>query len=206
MQNDEDFFDAVYKLTTLDQSAAHYAKFAETYETAMAENGYITPKRCAEALAGAGADKSRPVLDVGCGSGLSGLALRAEGYGTLDGTDYSDEMLEQARTKNLYRDLWQADLTEPAPERAETYAAICAAGVLNPAHAPAEALDTIMGMLEPGGLFAFSLNDHAVKDGSYEGRINTLIDCGAAELMFREYGEHMPGQDLKAWVYVLKKR
>ena len=206
MADPNDFFDEVYKHTSLDQTAAHYAKFAEAYEEAMASNGYITPKRCAEALAGAGADKTQPVLDVGCGSGLSGLALRAEGFDTLDGTDYSEDMLEQARPKGIYRALWQGDLTVPVSDRAETYSAACAAGVLNPAHAPAEALDTILAMLTTGGLFVFSLNDHAIKDHTYEGRLNTLIDCGTADLLFREYGEHMPGQDLKAWVYVLKKR
>jgi len=165
MADPDNFFDDVYKLTSLEQSAAHYAKFAEAYEEAMNSNGYITPKRCSEALAGAGADKTQPVLDVGCGS-----------------------------------------LAEPAPDRAETYPAACAAGVLNPAHAPAEALDTILEMLTPSGLFVFSLNDHAIKDHTYEGRLNTLIDCGTVDLLFREYGEHMPGQDLKAWVYVLNKR
>jgi len=102
-------------------------------------------------------------------------------------------MLTEARPKNIYRDLWQADLTQPDPERAESYDTINAAGVLNP-------------MLRPGGLFAFSLNDHAVEDGTYEGRVHILVDSCAAELMHREYGTHMPAKDLKAWVYVLKKR
>lgn len=206
MPDPDDFFDDVYEMTSLDQAAAHYAKFAKDYEAAMASNGYITPKRCAEALAGAGADKTQPVLDVGCGSGLSGLALRAEGFATLDGTDYSEEMLAEARPKGIYRTLWQGDLSEPIPDRAEAYDAAVAAGVISPAHAPAQAIDNILSMLTQGGLFAFSLNDHALKDHSYEGRVHTLVDSGHADLVFREYGEHMPGQDLKAWVYVLKKR
>jgi len=36
--------------------------------------------------------------------------------------------------------------------------------------------------------------------------VHILIDSGAAELMHREYGTHMPAKDLQAWVYVLKKR
>jgi len=206
MPNPEDFFKDIYHFTSLDQTAAHYAKFAADYEAAMTAGGYVTPGRCAEALIKSGADKASPVLDIGCGSGLSGLALKAQGFETLDGTDYSEEMLAEAKPKNIYRALWQGDLTQPEPERAESYDAINAAGVLNPAHAPAETLDNVMEMLRPGGLFAFSLNDHAVEDGTYEGRLHILIDCGAVELMHREYGTHMPAKDLKAWVYVLKKR
>jgi len=206
MPSPEDFFKHIYHYTSLEQTAAHYAKFATDYEAAMAAGGYVTPGRCSAALVASGADKAAPVLDIGCGSGLSGLALKAEGFGVLDGTDYSEEMLAEARPKNIYRALWKADLTQPDAERSESYNTINAAGVLNPAHAPAETLDNVMEMLRLGGLFAFSLNDHAVEDGTYEGRVHILIDSGAAELMHREYGEHMPAKDLQAWVYVLKKR
>ena len=206
MPNPEEFFDDIYHYTSLDETAAHYAKFAQAYEAAMEQGGYVTPGRCAGALDAAGADKTAPVLDIGCGSGLSGLALKTQGFLTLDGTDYSEEMLAQARGKNIYRALWQADLTRPDEERAESYDAINAAGVLNPAHAPPEALDNAMAMLRPAGLFVFSLNDHAISDGGYEGRIHMLLDAGFADLLHREYGDHMPAKDLKAWVYVLRKR
>lgn len=206
MNDPEDFFKDIYQYTSLDETAAHYAKFAKAYDDAMAAGGYVTPGRCAGALETAGANKSVPVLDIGCGSGLSGLALKAQGFLLLDGTGYSEEMLAEARGKNLYRTLWQADMTQSDEVRAESYDTVNAAGVLNPAHAPPEALDNIMGLLRQGGLFAFSLNDHAISDGSYEGRIHMLIDGGFADLLHREYGEHMPTKNLKAWVYVLRKR
>lgn len=203
---ENDFFDDIYDLETLDQTAAHYAKFAAAYEKAMADNGYLTPGRTADALVQSGADRAAPVLDIGCGSGLSGLALKTAGFETVDGTDYSDAMLAEARGKGLYRALWQGDLSIPDAERADSYEAINAAGVINPGHAPPEALDNAMAMLKPGGLFAFSLNDYAIAARDYEGRVHMLLDGGWAELAHREYGDHMPGKDLKAWVYVLRKR
>ena len=203
---DDDFFDDIYGLETLDETAAHYAKFAKAYEQAMAENGYLTPGRTAAALIDSGADMGQPVLDIGCGSGLSGLALKAAGFVTIDGTDYSDAMLAEAQGKGLYRAFWQGDLSVPDAERADSYDTINAAGVINPGHAPPEALDNALAMLKSGGLFAFSLNDHAIAAHDYEGRVHMLLDGGWAELLHREYGEHMPGKDLKAWVYVLRKR
>ena len=200
----EDFFDEIYKLTGADQTAAHYARFADRYEAAMRENGYCTPARCAAALRASGVPPDTPVLDIGCGTGMSGEALREAGYATLDGTDFSAEMLTIAEGKGLYRRLWQGDLTAlPGDLR---YGATVAAGVLNPAHAPASVLDDMLARLEPGGVFVFSLNDHAVADGSYEGRVHELLDAGGAELLAREYGDHMPGQDLKAWVLALRRR
>lgn len=206
MSDEEDFFDAIYELENLDETAAHYAKFAEAYDEAMAENGYLTPKRCADALIGAGADPTFPVLDLGCGSGLSGMALKAVGFETLDGTDFSTEMLERAAEKGIYRDLWQGDLSVPDPSREGSYHAINAAGVINPAHAPPVSIDNAIAMLKPGGLFAFSLNDHAIAAREFEGRVHMMLDAGWTELLHREYGEHMPGKDLRAWVYVLRKR
>jgi len=199
-----DFFDGIYALTEPEDTAAHYAKFADQYETAMRDNGYCTPARCAAALAEAGVGAQTAILDIGCGTGLSGEALREAGYTLLDGTDFSAEMLVVARAKGVYSDLWQGDLSA-LPDDIR-YDAVIAAGVLNPAHAPASVLDEVLARLNPGGVFVFSLNDHAIADGTYEGRVHELLDTGGAALLSREYGDHMPGQDLKAWVLALQRR
>lgn len=204
MNDREDFFEEIYKLTEAEQTAAHYAKFADTYEDTMRENSYVTPMRCAEALKSTGIAVGTPILDIGCGSGLSGRALAETGFTVIDGIDFSPEMLELAHKTGIYRNLSQDDLRGASYDN--SYAAVVAAGVLNPAHAPASTLDDILNVLTPGGVFVFSLNDHAIADGSYEGRIHETTDCGIADLLAREYGEHMPGQDLKAWVYTLRKR
>ena len=200
----DDFFDHAYGLETAEETAAHYARFAETYEASMRENGYATPARCAEALQKAGVEARTPILDIGCGTGLSGEALQRAGYEFLDGTDFSAEMLTVARSKGLYRALTQGGLDDLSDD--SRYAAAVAVGVFSPGHAPASLIDDVLERLEPDGIFVFSLNDHAIAQGSYEGRIHELLDTGGAELLLREYGEHMPGQDVKAWVLVLRRR
>ena len=206
MSRIRDFFDRVYKLSDRSEAARHYAEFAPDYEAAMAAGGYVTPERCARALVAEGAETDQAVLDVGCGSGLGAKALRAAGFETIDGTDLSGEMLAEAEKKGVYRSLWRADLAEPQEDHAGSYRTAMAAGVLNPAHAPASGIDNVLDMMASGGLFTFSLNDHAIAEGSYEGRVHALLDGGSADLLAREYGEHMPGENLKAWVYVLRKR
>lgn len=195
-----------YKISSPEDAKPFYDDWSERYEAEVAENGYATPKRCAEALAAHVADPAGAVMDLGCGTGLSGLALRAAGFGTIDGFDLSEGMLEQARGKGIYRDLAQADLSQPLEMASDLYQNAAAVGCITPEYMPATVLDQILEKLPPGGCFVFSVNDHAASDGTIVGRINELVDCGYAELLFRDYGEHLPEIELKATVYILKRR
>ncbi len=55
-----------------------------------------TPARCVEALARF-VPLDQPVLDVGCGTGLSGAALAAGGFVDVSGQDVNQAMLDVAR-------------------------------------------------------------------------------------------------------------
>lgn len=202
----ERFLDKVYDLEEASQTEALYADFADRYEAEVAEAGYITPERCAQALAEFMGDPAAPVLDMGCGTGLSGLALRASGFDTIDGLDLTDEMLARAAEKHIYRDLRQTDAADPLPFEPGTHAHVAAIGLFSPSHAPASTIDEVLTYLPSGGCFVFSLNDHALEDPSYEGAIMNWADHGAVEVLFREHGPHLPGEDLFATVYVLRRR
>ncbi len=187
------------------EAVKFYDQWADSYDEELGSLGYVTPKRCADALIGLGADCARPVLDIGCGTGVSGAALQSAGFLIVDGYDPSSEMLERAKSKEIYRSLIEIDPLSPleAPEGA--YANAVAAGVLSPGLAPPEALDQIIAFLPVGGRLAFSLNDHAISDGAHIGRLNEIVDCGLVALEFKEYGDHIPGNDMKSYVYVLIK-
>ncbi|MEO1551094.1 MAG: methyltransferase domain-containing protein [Pseudomonadota bacterium] len=200
------YLDTVYDIEDADATKALYGEWAASYDAEVRANGYATPARCAKALATFAEDTSAPLMDVGCGTGLSGEAFAQAGFSTLDGSDFSPEMMALARAKGIYRALYAADLSTPLPFELGDYNTIAAVGVLNPKHAPAETLDDVMTRLNPGGLFVFSLNDHALSDGSYEGRLREQVDGGSAELLFSEHGTHLPKIDLMSTVYVLRKR
>ena len=145
-------------------------------------------------------------MDLGCGTGLCRLALKAGRLECVDGYDFSQAMLDKAAEKGLYRDLAIADLSRPLEIAAGVYQNAAAIGCITPEYMPPTVLDEILARLPTGGALAFSVNDRSAADGTITGRIMTLTDCGAAELVFKEYGEHLPGIGLKATVYVLKKR
>ncbi len=197
--------DKVYGAKCTDETRALYDDWAASYDAEIAENGYATPRRCAEALAGFAADKSAPVLDFGCGTGLSGLALRAAGCDVIDGLDLSENMLDQARAKGIYRSLDLIGPDDPLPFAPGAYAAIAAIGVIGVGAAPLDTFDLLMNGLGRGGLFVFSFNDHALQHPEYDARVNAWVDPGAARLLFREHGDHLPGKNIKSMVYVIEK-
>jgi predicted TPR repeat methyltransferase len=199
------YLDKVYSARDASETCALYDDWSQSYEAEVAENGYATPGRCAEALARFTKDQTLPVFDFGCGTGLSGLALKLAGFAIVDGVDLSAEMLAKARAKRIYRTLAQVDADAPLAVGKGDYAAIAAIGVIGAGAAPISVLDLLMEALDRQGLLVLSLNDHALQDRANEGRINEWIDCGAARLLFREHGPHLPGINLKSNVYVLEK-
>ena len=92
----EGFLGTAYDLETGEQTLDHYQRWAGTYDQEVGVDiGYAQPARCAAAMARV-AGSSDHVLDVGCGTGLSGVALRDAGFTRLDGCDFSPPMLERA--------------------------------------------------------------------------------------------------------------
>ncbi|WP_299369951.1 methyltransferase domain-containing protein [uncultured Tateyamaria sp.] len=197
------FLDKAYKARDAASTRVLYDDWAASYEAEVSENGYATPGRCASALKSLTDDMQQPVLDFGCGTGLSGLALRLAGFETLDGVDLSAEMLEGARAKGVYRHLDQIEAGAPLPR--DGYTLIAAIGVIGAGAAPISVLHTLMSALPRGGKLVFSFNDHALEDPANEGGVSEWTDCGAARLLFKEHGAHLPGIDLNSNVYVLEK-
>lgn len=185
--------------------APMYDAWAAQYEDDLRAIGYAAPTRCAEALAAADPTLSGPVVDLGCGSGLSGAALAAVGFTVIDGYDFSEGMLALAREKGCYRDVVYKDLSQPnaVPDRGYKHAVLV--GVLSPAHAPPEALIAALALLPKDGCVVFTLNDDALKYPEYVDCVTGLIEGGTVELVSDTYGPHLPARGVQAKVYVLKK-
>jgi predicted TPR repeat methyltransferase len=197
------FLDKAYGARDAQSTRQLYDDWAASYESEISENGYATPGRCAAALRAVTTDLTKPILDFGCGTGLSGLALKLAGFEVIDGLDLSPEMLEQAKAKGIYR---KTELVEPGAALAHSpgdYGAIAAIGVIGAA--PLSVFHLLMKGLAPDNKLVLSLNDHALADPSYEAAMSEWLDCGAARLLFKEHGDHLPGINLKSTVYVIEK-
>ncbi|MEO0936772.1 MAG: methyltransferase domain-containing protein [Pseudomonadota bacterium] len=204
---DTPFTPKLWTPRSVDETKEVYAQWADTYEEDVQALAYATPARIAAALREVGAPDG-PILDFGCGTGLSGLALRQAGFGPVDGTDISPEMLARAETKThdgapLYR-----TLTLGAPGQLSAhpwdYKVVVATGVVSLGAAPPETLDMLLEALEPGGLLAFSYNDPTLDAPAYLDALDRALQNGAEQL-FREHGPHLSEKVTGADVIVLRR-
>ena len=198
------YLDKIYSADSADLRP-FYAQWAQSYDQEVGENGYITPLRIAEALARHVKDLSIPILDYGCGTGISGQAFQEAGFPTIDGVDISDEMLEVAAQKKIYRRL-EVFAPETGPDvKLGAYNIIAAVGVIGAGAAPLAVLDQIMALLAPKGLLVFSFNDHTLEDPAYDGRVENYVKQGQAALHLKDYGDHLPKQKMNSNIYILEK-
>ena len=198
------YLDKIYSADSADLRP-FYAQWAQSYDQEVGENGYVTPLRIAEALARHVKDLSIPILDYGCGTGISGQAFQEAGFLTIDGVDISDEMLEVAAQKKIYRRL-EVFAPETGPDvKLGAYNIIAAVGVIGAGAAPLAVLDQIMALLAPKGLLVFSFNDHTLEDPAYDGRVENYVKQGQAALHLKDYGDHLPKQKINSNIYILEK-
>lgn len=201
--------DAAYGLRSREDSQKLYASWAETYDDSFAaQEDYILHDAVAQAFAAAGGQG--PVLDVGAGTGLCGMALAARDIGPLIATDISPEMLAIARTKGIYRDLFVADITRPLAPPPTPYAGIVSSGTFTTGHVGPEAIDTLLDVAGPGALLALSINaKHHVAAGferAFAALAPKIADLGLAET--RIYGAAAQGlhKDDTALIATFRKR
>jgi predicted TPR repeat methyltransferase len=206
MADQKRFLDTAYSVSSDTETRQLYDRWAEVYDEELTENAYSQPQRCAEAMAGL-ADPDRTVLlDVGCGSGLSGIALTGEGFKTIDGCDFSPAMLSKAAKTNVYRRLVETNLNEPPMAAADgSYDGVTCVGVFSFGHVMADALDDICRVLKPGGALVIGLNDHFHREGSLTAKLSALEAVGSLSIVSRDHGDHIPGKDLTGWVINARK-
>ena len=182
-----------------------YASWAATYDKEVQKNGYVTPKRIANALKDVVTDQSDFILDYGCGTGLSGFALQAVGFENINGLDVSQEMVSLAEKKSIYKNLKVFDPFTEIPVYPDQYKIITAIGVIGAGAAPLQVFDSLFTLLPQNGLFAFSFNDHTLNDPSYEEKVKKYLSSGYATILHKSYGNHLPKANLKSNIYILKK-
>lgn len=201
-----------YEVKTLEETGKLYDDWADSYDADVGGFGYLTPQRCTDALAAFSPDRRAPVLDLGCGTGRGAHHLKLAGFEVVDGADYSDGMLKVARDTGYYRALAQCDLNDPLPPQLTAaqgftgpYARAAVVGVLQPNYVKGAALGQILDFMTPDGVLVFSLNDHSLETGVFQGAAADLAAAGRVETLFDVYGEHLPATGLRARVFALRK-
>ncbi len=184
-----------------------YDEWAEDYDNDVEGNGYLTPARLAEALKTFVPDMDTPIMDYGCGTGLSGAALAKAGYSKIDGADLSQGMLDLAKKTGVYRNLQLIDFERPLKPQIGDYDVLAAVGVISKGAAPASVYDDVLSLMKPGALMAFSLNDLSLSDPDYAHLVTDSVEAGEIKVLYEEHGPHLPeyGDNSGSTVFVLER-
>jgi len=203
---DNPFLKRAYRLKNQQETLSMYGDWAATYDQTMKDHEYQSPRRIVEALLRHCTDKSIAIFDVGCGTGLSGMALAKAGFTQIDGSDVSPQMIEIARQLNgVYRRLTCVTLDTPFPFAAGAYHVITAMGVIADKHAPPQTIGQLLDKLHAGGLLIFSLNNHTLENPDYMQACHDAVTHGVADILEDDDGPHMVGLGMTSKIMVLRK-
>ena len=187
-----------------------YKKFSAFYEDNMVETlGYQAPERLGAVLQGAlGSRTDLKVLDLGCGTGLSGVMLKAWAA-ELTGIDLSPEMVEKARARGIYDRLEVAEITDWLDRDKNNYDLIVACDTLIYFGDLELVLKRAIMRIKELGLFAFSVERgthnsyHLTDSGRYTHSKNHIESAAAAagfqllrleeDFVRMEYGDEVTG-------------
>ncbi|MEW6452890.1 MAG: methyltransferase domain-containing protein [Pseudomonadota bacterium] len=129
-------------------------------EALVGRLGYRGPELLLEAVRKIAGDKLGAMLDLGCGTGLAGVAFRTYAD-RLVGMDISPGMIEQAKAKNVYDELAAADLLEFLRANDESkFDLVLAADVFVYCSDLMPIAAASARVMKPGALFAFTVETH----------------------------------------------
>jgi len=165
-----------------------FDQYAPRFDKSLLEGlRYSAPAKLRAALTGT----FNACLDLGCGTGLMGEAVRGI-VKKLDGVDISAGMLAEAKKKNIYDTLAQGSLLDALNARRAAYELIVAADVLVYIGDLAPVMTATAQALMPGGLLAFTVQagekDYALgpdqRFSHGEAYIKQVIVAAGLELMW----------------------
>ncbi len=177
MSSEKSALEEVYSARSAEELASAYANWSGAYDRETIAAGYCLPFVITSWVARHVPVGGGPLLDAGCGTGLSGPYLRALGY-TVEGLDFSKEMLDLARLRSAYSVLKRATLGETLPWPDGHFAAFLSTGVFTEGHAPASSLDELALITRPGGHAIFTVRDSVLGRGGFRHVFDRLERAG----------------------------
>ena len=197
----------------LDALISFFDQNAHLYDQVVAETGYASiVVHCAETLKQFMGEtyKKKEILDVACGSGVSGECLQKAGFqGNIDGVDPSQGMLEKAKNLSVYRELQIGKITDDEKLKFNDccYDAIFCIGAIGGKYIYINnAIPEFFRLLRKGGIAVYTVS-HSIDQGAALQEHVPYISNGKIELMKIEqrFYHLFKGEPTFAYIYVIKK-
>lgn len=186
-----------YSVKTPEDNIKLYKVWASSYDDDFAKkNDYRSPVLISNYYDKYSNKNDVPVLDVGAGTGLIAEVMNKKNKIDIDAIDISPEMLESAKSKNCYNKLIEADLTKNLDIDNNYYGAIVSAGTFTHGHIGPNALDELLRVTKPSGLFVITIHSKVYVNQNFEQKFQDINEQ-ITDLTFHEekaYGNN-PDKD-----------
>ena len=201
----KEFVAEAYALTDSESAVQFYQKWATEYDKNMGSLGYISPQKIAEMLADNIEAKEPVVLDIGCGTGLTGAELYRKLSCRIDGIDISAEMIEVARGRGIYRNLRTGDLNLPLNFEDNQFDAAISSGTFTHGHVGPKPLREITSILKPGGLLACTVHFDLWHQRKFDQAFEDLVKDGFLNCLSRTESNFYEGSPHEGWFCIYQK-
>ena len=148
-------------------------------------------------------NKQIKILDVGCGTGIVGQHLQANGFTNFDGTDPSMEMMEHARERG-YANLLQLIPSEPLPTTDNSYDATLCVGVFTHGHLGPKGFLELIRVTKPNGLICFTVNEGVWKSEGFATALEQHSLAGDWEVLEMTKQDYMVNEGVRAWYVAVR--
>ena len=172
----------VYSAANNQELEERYDQWASEYERDLDKDFAWNAPQTAARLFGELVPDSAKVLDAGAGTGLVGQALSSLGFRDIVAMDLSLGMLDEARTKNVYRSFHQMALGEKLDFDTNAFDAVISVGVFTLGHAPSSGFDELARITKPRGHIVFSLRTDMYQDGGFKEKQEAMESAGTWKL------------------------
>lgn len=152
-----------------------YDDWAGSYDETLKGWDYRAPAQAAQMLRAVMPAQST-LLDAGCGTGLTGLALRSAGFvGAIDGIDLSPTSLREAEGRGVYRSLSAVDLQEfPLAIADDAYDGLLCIGVLTYIPDGEGIMREFARVVRPGGRILITQREDLFAERGYGSMLERL--------------------------------
>ena len=175
-----------YSVKTPEDNIKLYKVWASSYDDDFAKkNDYRSPVLISNYYDKYSNKNDVPVLDVGAGTGLIAEVMNKKNTIDIDAIDISPEMLESAKSKNCYNKLLEADLTKNLDIDNNYYGAIVSAGTFTHGHIGPNALDELLRVPNPSGLFVITIHSKVYVNQNFEQKFQDINEQ-ITDLTFHE--------------------
>ena len=158
--------------------ADRYDEWARTYDDDLTSWSYQAPAVVAETVV-TRHPAAGSALDVGCGTGLVGRALRARGFaGRIVGLDISPASLEMAQQSGAYDSLEPTDLQQRLPLEDDAVDAVVCVGVMTYLPEVETVWREFARVARPGGLVVATQREDLWDSRNCQAVVDRLRDEG----------------------------